>query len=300
MNGNLVKALALDAIYQVLDNWVFRILVILVALPILFFFVVGFREDSIVILFGVAEYSYDWVGGLSGGIDPRDWLVRRLTSIFIDFFGGTIGVVLSIAATAFFVPRMIEKGSADVLFHKPVHRGLLYLSRYAAGLLFICTITVLAVVGIYAGQRLVSGFNDPGILWAALTLTYLFGLLHCVSMLIGVLTRSTVAAILVTLIFYVLNGGVHNLWIFFQQMREESSAAEMVAALQQEDQAEGEDGEEDGPNLMVTLLDSGLSVAHYILPKTTDATFITDKLRKTLEGRSQLCRRGHGLLRHES
>ena len=47
MNGPQLRALVADAIYQVLDNWVFRILACLTILPILLTFLIGFRDDKI-------------------------------------------------------------------------------------------------------------------------------------------------------------------------------------------------------------------------------------------------------------
>ena len=91
---------------------------------------------------------------------------------------------------------MIEKGAADVLFHKPLGRLTFYLSRYFAGLFFVGLLATLMAVGMYAGFLLVSGYHDPGILLAAPLLTYLFGLIYAVAMWVGVVTRSTVAAML--------------------------------------------------------------------------------------------------------
>lgn len=294
MNRAMLKALTLDAFYQVLDNRVFRILLILVLIPILITFMVGFREEEIVFLFGVERWSYDSLVSflMAGGrppqnIDHQGLIISNFVSLFVNFAGGNLGVMLSVAATAFFVPRMVEKGSADVLFHKPIHRFLLFLSRYFAGLIFIALITLAAVVGIYLGLLIVSGYNDPGILWACLTLTYLFGLVHCVSMLVGVMTRSTVAAILVTLLFFFGNGCVHKGWILKEQITEQKSAseqAELDELLDESDEAFADEMDlEEDPSRFLSFFLKTLDAAHLVLPKTTDAGYITTKLRSALE-----------------
>ena len=43
MNRHVLRALAADAFYQVLDNWVFRILAALTLIPVALTFVLGFR-----------------------------------------------------------------------------------------------------------------------------------------------------------------------------------------------------------------------------------------------------------------
>ena len=53
MNSNALRALGRDAIYQVLDNWVFRILFVLGSALVLCTFLIGFREEEITLLFGL-------------------------------------------------------------------------------------------------------------------------------------------------------------------------------------------------------------------------------------------------------
>ncbi|MEM7308813.1 MAG: ABC transporter permease [Planctomycetota bacterium] len=293
MNAAMARALMMDAVFQVLDNRVFRVLVILVLIPILFTFLIGFRESEIVFLFGLERWSYDSILSiLPGGnvstqdMDAQGMVISAFTAIFVDFLGGDLGVMLAIAATAFFVPQMIEKGSADVLFHKPIHRFFLFLSRYFAGLVFIFLLTVVAVTGIYLGLLIVSGYNDPGILWASLTLTYLFGLVHCVSMLVGVMTRSTVASILVTLLFFFGNGClIQQGWILKEQVM---SQQEIADAVERETRAnESEDGfvleDEDESGVFLGIFLRTLNTLHFIFPKTTDAGHLTSLLRGAFE-----------------
>lgn len=282
MNAQLVKSLALDALYQVLDNWVFRILAILTVIPILAVTILQFREDGIVFLFGVETWDYDNLASMLGagssvGLDLRTATIEGLVSLLFNVLAGGIGVVFCIAATAFFVPRMIEKGAADILFHKPVSRLLLYLSRYVAGLMFVGVLSSLMVIGVYVGLLLFSGYNDPGILWAVPALIYMFGLIHAVSMMVAVPTRSTVAAILITVLFFFGNGCLHQGW----------QVKEMIALSidQQETMEEVEEDEEDdegGGNSFGRAALWTLDALHLVLPKTGDADVISKKLRKAI------------------
>lgn len=306
MNSSTLKALALDALYQVVDNSVFRILVALTALPVLASFLIGFHEDGISLLFGWKKWDYDAVlgafptpGGLPRIEDAQGVVIEGFVALILDYLAGALGVLFCIAATAFFVPRMIEKGAADVLFSKPVTRWVLYLSRYFAGLLFIAILATLMVSGMYLGLLLVSGYNGPGILVGALTLTYFFGLIHAVSMVIGVVTRSTVAAILLSIVFFFTNGCIHGLWIAKEQSRDVRAVAELHMESEVEDAAEddgsAEDeagtGEEvrttaapdDEPSTFVRVLVFTLDVFHYVLPKTTDADYLAKRLRGAID-----------------
>ncbi len=271
MKGPIVRALALDAIYQVLDNLVFRIFAVLTLFPIALTFLLGFQREEVVLGFGLARWSYVDLYRLIGaepGADPRGETLEALIQIVFNFLGGMIGVLFCIAATAFFVPRMIEKGAADVLFHKPVSRTALYLSRFLAGLVFVAFLSTVLALGMYVGFLLVSRHGDPGIFCAALALTYAFGLVYSVSMLCGILTRSSVAALLVTVIFFVVNGAVHLTWTITEDARVEHAA-----------------GVEPSPPEVRNspgFFARGVSFLHYLLPKTSDAELLARKLRRAV------------------
>jgi len=271
MNGPILRALFLDAYYQVLDNKVFRILAVLVGLLVLPTFVLGAREEGLVILFGVKTISWDNVTWLTGTQNP-DLVVQNFQDFVVGGLAGTIGILFSIAATAFFVPRMLEKGAADVVFSRPVSRTTLLCARYCAGVLFVALLASTLVFGMYLGLRIVSGRGDPAFLWSILTIVYVFALVHSVSLLVGVLTRSAVAGLLVTILFFTLNGCVHNVWILSEFARDQERLAREE---QDKDAAEHEDK-------VPPLLYHSLDTLHFILPKTTDSDLIVRKLRRAI------------------
>jgi len=275
-----LRALGRDALHQVLDNWVFRILAILVLVPVLTTLVFGFRKEGIVLLFGIKTWSYEPLlrpFGYRGGVeDLQGAFIEGVLQLTFSILAGSIGVLFCIAATAFFVPRMIEKGAADVLFHKPLSRFAFYLSRYVAGLLFVGLLSMILVGGMFLGLWGASGHFDPGILWAAPSLTYLFGLIYSVSMLVGVTTRSTVATMMLSTLFFFMNGCVHSFWIGIEQAQATGIAAGG------DDEAE-EEGQEESNRIGDVLL-AALKGLHYVLPKTTDTDYIAQKLRKSFSG----------------
>ncbi len=271
MNKPIARALFLDAYYQVLDNKVFRLLAVLVCLLVLPTFVFGAREQGLVVLFGVKTVSWESLNWLVGGNHNPDLIVQRFQDVVVGGLAGSIGILFSIAATAFFVPRMLEKGAADVVFSRPIGRAVLLFARYCAGVLFVALLASSLVLGMHIGLRLVSGRSDPAFLWTILTIVYIFALVHAVSLLVGVLTRSSVAALLATILFFTLNGCVHNVWILSEYAREQSKA-------QTEEDPAGTPRPDDVPPLLYHSLDA----LHFALPKTTDADLIVRKLRAAI------------------
>lgn len=306
MNVSILQGLVLDAWQQVLDNKVFRLLLGVALLLVVPTFLIGFHSTHVEFLWGVGSISYaDMLSVLPGEFqsitaqieEPGIALIQILQDLIVSSFAGTMGVVLAIAATSFFVPRMLERGAADTLFSKPVPRWALLASRYVSGLLFVAALSFLLVLGMYLGFRFTSGYDDPGFLWSALTLVYLYSALHAFSLLVATLTRSSVAAILLTIVLFSFSGCVHAAWVSKEQFQhdERLQAARTALALREtpeevplEDRPDEatpsvtSEGEDTG-DAVLKFLTSTLDTLHYVLPKTSDAAVLIRKLKRSFE-----------------
>jgi hypothetical protein len=288
MNRVIARALLEDAYCQVMDNKVFRLLVILCIVLIAPWYLIGIRADGIHLLYGWKTISYEELFAAFGatvpkGIEIHIELIQGLQSFLVQTLAGSFGILFCIAATAFFVPRMLEKGAADTLFTKPIQRFALLASRYVAGLIFVGVLSFVLVLGIHVGLLLFSGYSDPGFLWSALTLVYVYALVQTVSVVVAVFTRSSVAAILCTILFFGFNGCVHQFWTLQEWKGERQSSTDAdapSAALQ----ARVKD------NALVRVLGATLDGLHYSLPKTHDADVLTKKLRTVVAGREYVLR----------
>lgn len=280
MNRSERRALFDDALYQVLDNMVFRILAVLIVLLVVPTFLFGFREDQIVFLFWVRFDYPEWLRQIAPqlGGDVQSATVNGLQSAFIDSIAGGVGMLFCIVATSFFMPRMLEKGYADTVFSKPASRLALLLSRYVAGILFVGLLAVVLVGGQTLGFQLVSGYSDPGFLFSVFTLIWLFMMLHAVSLLCGVLTRSAIAAVMITIVFYAVCGSMHTGWRIKEQWREEHERK--LAALIKEGKPTDE---VEVAGRVVKALLVGLDIGHFVLPKTSDAELIAKLFRRQFE-----------------
>jgi len=294
VNNSIRKALLLDAFYQVLDNKIFRFLIFLILAVVLTSFVIGFREDRIVVFFGWSELRYDQFFSFFGQAPGQNFQVaaiHMIQKVIVSVLAGLLGMIFCISATSFFIPRMLERGSADIAFSKPLSRLRLLLARYFSGVLFVTLLASFLIGGIYLGVLVGSGYNDPGFLWSAVTLVYLFAILHAVSTMIGVLTRSTVASILVTIMFFWFNGCIQQNWILYEYVQQKEIAEVLrgvedlppgiVPELPDEEGGE-DDSEEKESSEFIKALVRTLKLLHYTGPKTTDASYISSKLLAVL------------------
>ncbi len=280
MNSNVTRALFRDATAQVIDNKIFRILLVLLCVILLPVLLIAARENEVVICF-FWHFSYaDLASLVHSNLTPTDHpnrqLIQTAEKILTDYLASGMGTLFGITATSFFMPRMLEKGAADVVFSKPVSRFALLMSRYVAGLIFAGSLAVLMIGGMHFGLLLNSGYSDPGFLWSIPILIYVFGIVHAVSLLVGVITRSSVAAILITLVFYSFNGCVHVAWIGVEMVR---PAGPLVGELADE---EAPDAAEEAKG-MWQWLGMSLDIVHFALPKTTEADIIAHRVRRAIQ-----------------
>ncbi len=289
MNRHVAAALFEDAFRQVLDDKVFRLLVILALVLIVPTFLVGITPEGVSLLFGWKTWTYAELGrgfGVAGvgGDGMRERMMAAIQTAIVQGLAGSIGLLFCIAATAFFVPRMLEKGAADTLFSKPVGRFTLLVARYSAGVIFVACLSFLLVLGMHVGFLVSSGFSDPAFLWSALTLTYVFALVHCVSVTVAVFTRSSIAAILTTLIFFAFTGCVQRGWIVVEHGQ--AAIGEAVARGEEEVDTTGKFG------FLLTALDA----LHWTLPKTSDADYVVAGLRRSITESEPVLRDSNGYM----
>ena len=124
--------------------------------------------------------------------------VYLIEDLLVGWLGSGIAVLVSIVITAFFIPNMLRKGSIDLLLVKPINRFALLIYKYIGGLTFIFLNTAVAVGGVWLAIGLRSGIWAVSFLETILVLTFFFAILYSASTLFGVVTRSPIAAILLT------------------------------------------------------------------------------------------------------
>lgn len=119
-----------------------------------------------------------------------------------------IGAILAIVSTAGIFPDLITSGSVDLYLSKPISRLRLFLTKYATGLLFVtlqvgvfCT-ACFFVIGVRGGVW------EPRLFLAIPLVVCFFSYLYCFCVLIGMMTRSTIAAVLLTMLFWFMLWGL--------------------------------------------------------------------------------------------
>jgi len=108
-------------------------------------------------------------------------------------------IILAIVSTSSMFPDLMSSGSIDTLLSKPISRFRLFMTKYCFGLGFVALqVLVFTIAGF-----LVIGFRashwEPRIFLAVPIVVIFFSYLYAICTLVGVFTRSTLAAMLVTI-----------------------------------------------------------------------------------------------------
>lgn len=193
---------------------------------------VAFEPGKVNVLFGFWEIKTDLF--TSASQIRADVIASVVVDFIMDLVLGWLGVILSIIATAGFIPGMMERGGIEVLASKPLKRWKLFLGKYLGSMGF-WSFQAVVFVGL---TFLVVGFRWgiwlPGYLWTIPLVVLLFSYLYCVSALAAVLFRGTVTVVLITLGAWVAFVGIQNLddaFVMFPSWTENQRIYHFVGAL---------------------------------------------------------------------
>lgn len=131
--------------------------------------------------------------------------------------------ILALVSTSAIIPDFIASGSVELTLSRPISRLRLLLTKFLTGMLFAAA-QVLLFAGIWF---LIVGFRaqvwDWALFLAVPIVVVFFSYLFSVSVLLGLLTRSTIASLLLTLLFWLLLFSVNTFDGITIQLRESAN-----------------------------------------------------------------------------
>jgi ABC-type transport system involved in multi-copper enzyme maturation permease subunit len=146
---------------------------------------------------------------------PRDREsgVHLIQVILGSWLAGGVGLLVMLVWTAGFIPEALQPENASVQFAKPVPRWLFAAGAYVGVLCFVAFHAIVFFLGTWLAMSARTGVWLPGYLLGLPLLVIHFAAIYSVSVLLGVWTRSTVAAALGSILFWVVclmvNDGRH-------------------------------------------------------------------------------------------
>jgi len=140
----------------------------------------------------------------------RTEAVQFLELLLGGGFAGTLGLLLALVWTAGFVPTFLEPSAASVLLAKPVARWQLLLGKYFGVLTFVGSQVALFVVLTWLALGLRTHVWNMTYWWCIPLLVLQFAIFYSFSVLLAVITRSTVACVFGSVLFWLLAWAINH------------------------------------------------------------------------------------------
>jgi ABC-type transport system involved in multi-copper enzyme maturation permease subunit len=205
----MIQTLAIfkDAYRELNAKKMFWIVLILSGLIVAVFASLGINQKGVSFLI----WTFQFFGINSDLVPPAEFYKNLFKDYGIGIWLTWIASILALISTASIFPDFIAGGSIELTLSKPIHRFRLFMTKYVAGLLFVALqVTVFSLASfLVIGLR--GKFWEPRLFLAIPIVVCLFSYLFSICVVLGLLTRSTVASLLLTLLiwffFFLLNLG---------------------------------------------------------------------------------------------
>jgi len=142
--------------------------------------------------------------------------------------------ILALISTAGMIPEMVSSGAIELVLSKPISRVRLFLTKFAAGLMFVALQAAVFGVGAILVIGLRGGSWDASPLMAVPLMVLFFSYLFSVCALVGMLTRSTLLSLLATVLVWLGTWGIATAEQFLldQRLRHERETQRLDTQLE--------------------------------------------------------------------
>ncbi|MCC6661235.1 MAG: hypothetical protein IT437_10155 [Phycisphaerales bacterium] len=207
-------AIFLDAYRELNSRKLFWFSLVISGIIVAAFAAVGLNERGITLLW------WEFPADINTRVIAASVLYRYVfTLIAIPFWLGWGAMILAIVSTAGMIPDFVAGGAVELTLAKPIGRVRLILTKFAAAMLFAALqVTVFAAACfVVIGTR---GHTwDPSVFLAVPLIVLVFSYLYSACFLLGIVTRSTIASMLLTMLAWFLIFGVSTTEQVFLSLR---------------------------------------------------------------------------------
>lgn len=135
-------------------------------------------------------------------VSKRFFYITTFTGTGVTFWLSWVTTILALVSTAGIIPDMISGGTIEAMLSKPIGRVRYFLTKYLSALLFVAMQVGVFTAGAFFVLGIRGGAWEAGIFLAIPIVLAFFSFLYSFCALIGLLTRSTIASLLLTMLFW--------------------------------------------------------------------------------------------------
>ena len=168
----------------------------------------GFDATGVSLFFGLTHVESDFV--YAGSPLAKTLYLGIYSAFIVNIWLAWAASILALISTSSIFPSFLREGAVELVMSRPTRRSTIFFVKYFGGLLFVMIQVGIFTLGAFiaAGWRI--GTWDPMIFLAIPLITLFYSYLFCVNVLVGVITRSTLTALLATLLFWFGTFGIYT------------------------------------------------------------------------------------------
>ncbi|HXR77850.1 MAG TPA: ABC transporter permease subunit [Bryobacteraceae bacterium] len=195
----VTAALVADTFQEAMARWLFWALFGLSTLLILFFLFILKIDvvDGAISLLGLQSTSHSF-----SDLQRIVHLAYSRVALFLYVWG----TFLAVFASAGLMPSVLEPGRVGLLLSKPITRPVLLMGRFLGNLLIVSANVCYLILSIWIIIGIKTGMWDPAFLLSIPFTVFVFAVLLCVVVFIGVVFESAPVAVMVAAALMLVSG----------------------------------------------------------------------------------------------
>ncbi|MAV55793.1 MAG: hypothetical protein CMJ28_07560 [Phycisphaerae bacterium] len=197
---SLLIAMFIDTWRELTSRFLFWIVLAISAFIVLMLSSVGFDETGISLWWGISHSDHEL---LRRGTRNLEVVYRAFFSdVLVGFWLTYAATFLGLISTASVFPDFLSGGGVDMLLAKPRRRASIFIAKFLASLLFAAVPVTLVCLGVLISMRMALGIWEFEILYALPYVLLFYSSLFAVCVLVGTVTRSALASLLLTVVIW--------------------------------------------------------------------------------------------------
>lgn len=192
------KALFIDAYRELNAKKLFWITMALNFVAVVVFASLGITAKGVTFW----HWQFESLFFNTGLISQELFYKLQFTSWGAGFWLSWVTTILALVSTAGIIPDLISGGTIEPVLSKPIGRVRLFLTKYLTGLMFVALQILVFSLGCFVVLGIRGGAWEFGLFMALPIVLAFFSFLFSFCALVGLVTRSTIASLLLTMLFW--------------------------------------------------------------------------------------------------
>ena len=194
------KALLIDSYRQLSAAKLFWLTLGLSGLIVILYGSIGFNDQGVTVLYGIFDVESEFI--TAGSPWARGLYMGIYSTFLVTIWLAWVATILALISTCSIFPDFVSEGSIELSLSKPITRLRLFFMKYLVSMLFVMLQGSIFCLGVFLCVGLRLGEWNWMIFVAIPIVTLFYSYLFAVTVLVGMLTKSGIASLLVTGVFW--------------------------------------------------------------------------------------------------